>query len=702
MNACLGYSMTFVNGLAQKLTKWNLCALMLCAVLLAPCKAMAQEEVTFNFNNADIRSVIKFVSNFTGRNFLVDNRVKGKVTIISPKALPADAAYQVFLSILEVNGFTAVSGQNVTKIIPLAVSRQKGIRVRFNGQSEAGDEMITQVIPLKYAQAKLLVGVLRPIIATLGNITAYAPANILLVTDTATNIRRVLSIIHALDVSEAVGVKLIRLKYASAEKLAKILTDMFASKAGAAGKVAARARPGLAGLTSLSSSSAIKVTAYNPENMLIIVAPAASVAAINSLVEKLDLPPSAETGLLQIRYLKNADAEAVAKVLNEILSGASQSQPSLGAAGGAKKPKGKVLFTGKVKVVADPATNALLISADLNDRKALNKIIDKLDIRRLQVFIEALIIEVSTSKAQQFGVEWRALGDFTQPGRRPVGGTSFGNQAGTNINTVGANPLAAGNGLAVGVVDGTITFGGTEFLNLAALVRALEADTNTNVLSTPNLLTMDNEEAEIIVGQSVPFLTGSSSTQGGVTNPFTTIQREDIGLTLRVTPQISEGDTVRLEIFQEISSIAPNTSGASDIITNKRSVKTVVLARDEQTIVLGGLMRDDDTESVQKVPCIGSVPFLGEAFKFTELTKNKTNLMVFLRPHIINTARDIKTITHEKYLNMQDIRSEQKSDATLLFPHEKEPLPENMNPENQIPTSEKPQPSPVEPEKQTP
>jgi len=700
MNGYLDYSMKFINRLAIKLTKWNLCVLMLCAVLLAPCKAMAQQEITFNFNNADIRSVIKFVSNFTGRNFLVDNRVKGKVTIISPKALPADAAYQVFLSILEVNGFTAVSGQSVTKIIPLAVSRQKGIRVRFKGQPEAGDEMITQVIPLKYAQARLLVGVLRPIIATLGNITAYAPANILLVTDTAANIRRILSIIHALDVSEAVGVKLIRLKYASAEKLAKILTDMFTSKAGVAGRAAAR--PGLAGLSSLSASSSIKVTAYNPENMLIIVAPAASVAAINSLIEKLDLPPSVDAGLLQVRYLKNADAEAIAKVLNEMLSGVSQSQASLGAAGGAKKPKGKVLFTGKVKVVADPATNALLISADLNDRKALNKIIDKLDIRRLQVFIEALIVEVSASKAQQFGVEWRALGDFTQPGRRPVGGTSFGNQAGTNINTVAANPLAAGNGLAVGVVDGTITFGGTEFLNLAALVRALEADTNTNVLSTPNLLTMDNEEAEIVVGQNVPFVTGSSSTQGGTANPFTTIQRQDVGLTLRVTPQISEGDTVRLKIFQEISSIAPNTSGASDIITNKRSVKTVVLARDTQTIVLGGLIRNDDTESVQKVPCIGSIPILGEPFKFTELTKNKTNLMVFLKPHIINTARDIKTITQDKYLNMQDIQKSQKSDATLIFPREKQSLPEGMNPENQTPPSEKPKPKPVEPEKQAP
>jgi len=657
--------------------KWNLSVLMLCLLLLSPARAMAEEEVTFNFNNADIRSVIKFVSDFTGRNFLVDNRVKGKVTIISPRALPAEAAYQVFLSILEVNGFAAVAGKNVTKIIPLAISKQKGIQVHFKGLPNGDDSLITQVISLKYAQAQQLVAVLRPMVATTGNITAYAPANMLLVTDSSSNIRKVLSIIRALDVSEAVGIKLIRLKYASADKLAKILTGMFATGAGAARPAA---RPGLAGLSSAGAAAMIKVTAYNPENMLIVVAPTASVAAIDALVEKLDLPPDADAGLLQVRYLKNADAESVAKVLNEMLSGASQGSSSLtGGSTAGKKPGGKQLFTGTVRVVADPATNALLITADLNDRKALNKIIDKLDIRRLQVFIEALIIEVSTSRAQQFGIEWRALGDFTQPGRKPIGGTTFGNQAGTNINTVGANPLAAGNGLAVGVVDGTISFGGAQFLNLAALVRALEADTNTNVLSTPNLLTMDNEEAEIIVGQNVPFLTGSSSTQGGVTNPFTTIQRQDVGLTLRVTPQISEGDTVHLKIFQEISSIAPNTSGASDIITNKRSIKTVVLARDGQTIVLGGLMRDDDSEAVQQVPCLGKIPILGEAFKYTELTNKKTNLMVFLKPHVINSARDIKTITQDKYLNMKGLRENQERNGTLLFKRDQTSIPEFMD-----------------------
>ncbi len=684
-------------------SRWKLSVCMLFFAFLLPCQAMAEDEVTFNFNNADIRSVIKFVSDFTGKNFLVDNRVKGKVTIISPRALPSEAAYQVFLSILEVNGFAAVPGENVTKIIPLALSKQKGIKVKFNGDFASGDELVTQVVPLKFAQAQQLVAVLRPIVATTGNITAYAPANMLLITDSASNIRRILDIISALDISEAVGVKLIRLKYASADKLAKILTEMFA---GSSSPTAPRAGQ-LAGLGSAGGASAVKVTAYSPENMLIIVAPNAEIAAIASLIKKLDLPPQADAGLLQVRYLKNANAEDVAKVLNEMVSGtAQQTSPLAGQSAVGKKAASKVLFTGKVKIVADPATNALLITADPSDRESLNKIIDKLDIRRLQIFMEALLVEVSASRAQDFGVEWSALSDFTQPGRKAIGGTSFTNQAGVNINTVAANPITgAGSGLLVGVVDGTITFGGVEFANLGALLRALESDTNTNVLSTPNLLTMDNEEAEIIIGQNVPFLTGSfsqSTGTGGTVNPFQTIQRQDIGLTLRVTPQISEGDTVRLEIYQEISSIAPGVTGASDIITNKRSVKTVVLARDKQMIVLGGLIEEQDTEKVQKVPCLGSIPLLGEPFKYTELSKDKKNLMLFLRPHIINTARDIETITQEKYLNMKKIQDEQSSDATLLFPRDNPKLPDQINPANQTEPLEEPANNQSKPESQAP
>ncbi len=683
----------------------KLMCMALLAVTLMPWQAVAQDEVTFNFNNADIRSVIKFVSDFTGKNFLVDNRVKGKVTIISPKALPAESAYQVFLSILEINGFAAVPGKDVTKIIPKAEGKQKAIRVKLKGDLAYGDEIVTQVVPLKFAQAQQLVGVLRPIMATTGNITAYAPANMLLITDSASNVRRLMKIIEALDVSEIVGVKMIRLQYASADKLAKILTDMFSSSS-APGPTAPRAGQ-LAGLGSVGGATKVKITAYPPENMLIIVAPTAQIAAIDSLVKKLDLPPQADAGLLQVRYLKNANAEDVAKVLNELVSGSTQQQATslTGQPAGGKKKSGKVLFTGKVKIVADPATNALLITADPSDRDSLNKIIDKLDIRRLQVFMEALIVEVTASRAQEFGVEWRALSDFTQPGRKALGGTSFTNQGGTNINSVAANPLSAGNGLVVGVVDGTITFGGVEFANLGALLRALESDTNTNVLSTPNLLTMDNEEAEIIIGQNVPFVTGSFSQAtgtGSTVNPFQTIQRQDVGLTLRVTPQISEGDTVRLEIYQEISSIAPGVSGASDLVTNKRSVKTVVLARDGQTIVLGGLIEDKDTEKVQKVPCLGSVPVLGEPFKYTELTKDKTNLMVFLRPHIINTARDIETITQEKYLDMHKLHEEQSSDATILFPHKTPPMPDDFNPIKQTEPTGKTADNPAKSESQTP
>jgi len=248
---------------------------------------------------------------------------------------------------------------------------------------------------------------------------------------------------------------------------------------------------------------------------------------------------------------------------------------------------------------------------------------------------------------------------------------------------VAANPLNPGNGLAVGVVSGTVTFGGTEFLNLGALLRALETKTDANVLSTPNILTMDNEEAEIIVGQNVPFVTGQNVTQGGTANPFQTIQRQDVGLTLRVTPQISEGDTIRLKIFQEVSSVEPssqNVATTSDIVTNKRSIKTTVLANDGNIVVLGGLMRDDSSTSIQRVPCIGSIPVIGEPFKFTETSHKKTNLMVFLRPHIIRSRHDIDVITGEKYRGIEDVYKHQKYEGTILFPHKQEPLPERMNP----------------------
>ncbi|MDQ6965438.1 MAG: secretin N-terminal domain-containing protein, partial [Mariprofundaceae bacterium] len=324
---------------------------------------------------------------------------------------------------------------------------------------------------------------------------------------------------------------------------------------------------------------------------------------------------------------------------------------------------GRALFSGDVKVVADPATNALLITADAGDRPGIDSLIDKLDIRRLQVLVEALIIEISSGGAQQFGMEFRGLSDPTVNSQRKLaGGTTFG----SGIANAAANPLNPGNGLVVGVVQGTIDIGGVTVPNLGALLRAIESKTDTNVLSTPNIMTMDNEEAEILVGQNVPFITGTSSSTGTANaNPFNTVERKDVGLTLRVTPQISEGNTIRLKIYQEISSVLGGTVADGGLTTSKRSIKTTVLAADGSIIVLGGLMRDDTTKGVQRVPCIGAVPILGEPFKFTDNSSTKTNLMVFLRPHIIRTRQDLKNITEDKYRQVIDVYDAQKYEGTI-------------------------------------
>jgi general secretion pathway protein D len=291
-------------------------------------------------------------------------------------------------------------------------------------------------------------------------------------------------------------------------------------------------------------------------------------------------------------------------------------------------------------------------------------------------------VEVSANVSEQFGMEWRCVGNLLSPKPQAFGGTSFTGAGGANINTVAANPLGAtGSGLAIGVMKGTISFGGTTFLNLGLLARALQAQADTNILSTPNLLTMDNEEAEIIVGQNVPFLTGQNSTQGGLANPFQTIERKDVGLTLRVTPQISEGDTVRLKLYQEISSIATNAGAQGNgLITNKRSIKTVILANDGQIIVLGGLLRDDNTSSVQRVPCLGSTPILGEPFKFTDNSHRKTNLMVFLKPHIIKSSNQIEALTNQKYMDIKKLYERPIKGGTLLFPQEQKMLPTDIAP----------------------
>jgi len=628
--------------------------LMLCATSQAWAR-----EVTLNFKNADIRAFIEFVSGFSGKNFLVDNRVKGKVTIISPTPISEDHAYDVFLSVLEVNGFAAVPSGSVIKIVPRAESKQKALPVLMSGNEQVDDAMVTQVMRLKYADAQQLVALIRPLISPNSHLVAYPRGNMLLLTDSASNIHRIQYILSLLDRKDAVGVQLFTLKHASADKLAKTLTTLY----GASGPAGiARAAGG---------SGSIKAIAHQPGNMLIVIGAPQIINEVAGVIEKLDIAPESDSGRLQVRYLKHANAEDVAKVLNELVGGQS--------AATAKPGQGKPLFSGEVKVVADKATNALLITAEHSDITSVGRIIDKLDIRRRQVLVEALIVEVSGNAIQRFGVEWMAAGgnivgvqNFKNLGKVSKAVAANANAA-PPVSTSAALAAVAPTGLTLGVVN--------KALSIGALIHALESDNDANVLSTPNLLTMDNEEAEIVVGKNVPFITGSSASTGTANpNPFQTIERKDVGLTLRVTPQISEGNSVRLEIYQEISSVEGGTAAEGGIITSKRSIKTVVLANDGQMIVLGGLMRDDNSSTVQRVPCIGAIPVFGEAFKFTEITKTKTNLMVFLKPHIIKNDTQIEEITNRKYNDIQNLYEQPVEGGTVIFPQNKRQLPEDLKP----------------------
>lgn len=616
---------------------------------------VSAKEVTLNFKNADIRAFIEFVSGFSGKNFLVDNRVKGNVTIVSPTPISEDEAYDVFLSVLEVNGFAAVPSGSVVKIVPRAESKQKSIPVHGLGKAGDDDAMITQVLRLNYADAQQLVALIRPLISPNSHLVAYPRGNMLLLTDSASNIQRIQKILKLVDRQDAIGVQLFPLKFTSAEKLATTISGLYAGKA--------------KGVVTV-----IKAIAHQPGNILVVVAAPQLLKEVDKMVKQLDIQPKPDSGRLQIRYLKHANAEDVAKVLNELVGRQSAAKPG----------QSKLLFAGDVKIVADPATNALLITADPTDITAINRIVDKLDIRRLQVLVEALIVEVTGNSGEQFGIEWLSGKSFNGEKISVVGGQNFGTissaasaigqNTGADLAVAAASALPTG--LTVGVLQGSLA-GGT--ITLGALVRAIETTGEANVLSTPNILTMDNEEAEIIVGQNVPFITGQNSTQGGTANPFQTIERKDIGLTLRVKPQISEGETIRLEIYQEVSSISNDATlsgSASDLITNKRSVKTVALAKDGQMLVLGGLIREDTSETVRRVPCIGAIPVIGEPFKFTDNSRRKVNLMVFLRPRIIRTDDDIKNITNEKYSSIKSQYEKVFTGGTILFPHQPKVLPD--------------------------
>ena len=649
--------------------------------------ATDKEGVTLNFQNADIQQVIKTVGMITGKNFLIDPRVSGTINIISNGPVPKDLVYPTLLSALRVQGFAAVEQQGLVKIVPEADAKLNSTITTDKPTSARGDRMITQIYQLQHENAAQLIPVLRPLISPNNVIMAYPGNNTLVIADYAENVRRIIKIIQSIDQPPQGDIATIPLQYASAVDVAQLLGRLI---------------PEAAQQTNIPGSSPkVTITVDPRSNTLYVRADSPSYAQrVKVLVAGMDTPAAA-TGNIHVVYLRNAEATKVAETLRALLAGGQASssigptptqqptpqnapgglpsaiQPTAGGSGGSSQQ------ATPSTIQAYAATNSLIITATDHVYRSLRSVIDKLDARRSQVFVEALIVEVSSTKAAEFGIQWQDLTGINEPGTNIIGGTNFtagpGGSTGTNIITASGNIAAVSAGLNVGVVRGTITINGQQFLNLGMLARALENDSAANILSTPNILTLDNEEAKIIVGQNVPFVTGSFTQTGTTTsptNPFQTIERKDVGLTLKVKPQVAEGGSVKLQIFQEVSSVTNDARlvGSADVITNKRSIESTVLVDDGQIIVLGGLVQDDSQSNKSGIPILSKIPILGNLFRSETRNRTKTNLMVFLRPLVLRDDKAGMQITEDRYDYIRNQQLKAKPGDHLILPNFDGPL----------------------------
>lgn len=620
-----------------------------------------EDKVTLNFADADIDAVIKAIGQISGKNFLIDPRVKGKITIISTTPIPSTATYNVLLSALRMQGYTAVESDGMVKVLPEAEGKLQGGELVRKGRAQ-GDRMQTRVFPLKYESAKVLLPVVRPLVGTSGSVVETQAFNALVVTDYGASLRRLEKVIAEIDQPAAAMPFVIPLRYASAVDVHQMLTRLFSDAVNASDKM-----------------QRVTIVADQRMNTLMVRSDnAAFIERIRTLVDNMDKQDSA-AGNIHIVYLKNADATHVAKTLRGILAGEASSAVPVTAATGQAAAASSAVASGGSMVQADAASNSLIITAPEAVFKNLRSVIEKLDFRRAQVHVEALIVEVTSDKAAEFGIQWQSLSGTNHSGTNTIGGTNFGNRtSGTNIIDAAANIGGVGNGLNVGVVRGQITLPGIgTVLNLGMLARALESDSNANILSTPNLMTLDNEEAKIVIGQNVPFITGQYAQTGSTATatPFQTIERKDVGLTLKIRPQVSEGGAVRLQIFQEVSSVQDKTNAAG-IITNKRSIESTVIVDDANIVVLGGLMQDSVNEEIDKVPLLGDLPLLGSLFKSEARKRTKTNLMVFLRPTILRNAKSYADLTDQRYRYILDEQSKGVPRPHLILPNMEAPRPQ--------------------------
>ena len=610
------------------------------------------DPITLNFSNAEIESVARTIGLLYGMNVVVDPRVKGTMTLVTEKPVNRTAAMAQFLTSLRLQGFTMVESAGLFKVVPEADAKLQSGAVETSDSAPkgaTGGQIVTQIFRLNFESATNLVAVLRPLISPNNTINANPGNNSLVITDYADNLRRIARIIAAMDVSNATEVEVIELKNAIAVDLAPLILKLIDASATTTGAAAGAADTGFkTTVIAESRSNTLIVRAANP----------ARVALVKSLVGKLDQPSSksnGDLGNLHVVYLKNADATKLAATLRAAISGAAVSPAPSASSGGAPSAAGAPAATSGGQVQADTATNSLIITAPDPQYRQLREVIERLDARRAQVYVESLIAEVSADRAAEFGVQWQ--------GAAGNAGDSVIGLLGTNFGTGGKNIISLATGAAAGTVAPAagLNIGAAKQTNgvyvLGALARFLESSGAGNVLSTPNLLTLDNEEAKIVIGQNVPFVTGqftNTNAGNGAVNPFQTIERKDVGLTLKVKPQISENGTVKLTIFQEVSSVQASTiNAANGPTTNKRTIESNVLVDDGSVVVLGGLLQDEYTGSNEKVPGLADVPFFGNLFKSEARGRKKTNLMVFLRPVVVRDAAATDRLSVDRYEQMR-------------------------------------------------
>jgi general secretion pathway protein D len=607
-------------------------ALLIVLLLLTLCSSplhAAAQGVIMNFTDVEIATMVKFISELTGKNFVLDERVKGKVSVFSPSKLSQDEAFALFTSALELKGFTLIQAGKIYKVVPTGSAKQAGMKLVDKERIPQGDAFIARVFPLTQISSQEALTFLQPIISKEGHIGSFGPGNMLLVVDAASNLQKVADILSLIDTPQRrEGAELVYLKHGSAEGVTKVLQEWLAGRG---------ARQAAVGTAQSANSGAVQVLADTRLNAVLIFGPEKDKKDIRSLIAQLDVTPPEASSKINVCFLENTDATEMAKVLDGVVKGITAQTTTLQA--GTVSTQSSPFDSGKVTITADKASNSLVVMASPTDYNNLLQVIKKLDRRSKQVFVQVLIAEISPSKSRSLGVQGGAfavgaLGKYLQGGGIYDPFNTFGSLLGTGSST---NPLST---LITDKLKNT-----SRPVTGAAVLQALETEGMLNILSTPNILTTDNKEAEINVGENVPFKSSSTQSTFGTTE---SVERKDIGINLKIKPQVSEGDYIRMDIYQEISAVKSDKGDAVDLITTKRSAKTSVVVKDNETIVIGGLIQDTEDNNVQKVPLLGDIPGLGWLFKTTTKTRKKTNLLIMLTPQVVKDARDLKTITDEQ------------------------------------------------------